>query len=226
MSGGPDATGGNRAAGGAVSSSSVEALDRCIAAGGVAILPTDTVYGLAADPESESAVRRLHELKRRDLGQPSAVMFFALAPALAALPDLGPATRAAFELLLPGPLTLIVPNPNRRYPLACGADPERLGVRVPALEGPLAPLTAVDRPVLQSSANLHGGKDPRRLADVPAELRAGADVVVDGGALPGVASTVLDLSGYEGTGRFQVLRDGAVAAAEVERRLRAIRSDG
>ncbi|HEX2071570.1 MAG TPA: Sua5/YciO/YrdC/YwlC family protein [Thermoleophilaceae bacterium] len=195
------------------------AFERCIGKGGVAVFPADTVYGLAAAPDCEPAVRRLHELKRRDPAQPSAVMFFALAPALAALPELGPRTRAVFERLLPGPLTLIVANPGGRFPLACGADPRRLGVRVPALGGPLAPLTAVAAPVLQSSANLHGGPDPRRLADVPPDVRAGVDLVLDGGELPGVASTVVDLSGYESDGRFDVLREGALPAAELARLL-------
>ena len=191
------------------------AFERCIVDGGVAIFPADTVYGLAVDPEAEAAVSRLHALKRRDPDMPSAVMFFALEPVLAALPDLGPRTRGALERLLPGPLTLIVPNPARRYPLACVANPERIGVRVPELVGPLAPLAAVGRPVLQSSANLHGGADPRRLTDVPAEIRAAADLVLDGGELPGVASTVVDLSRYEDDAEHTVLREGAISRAEV-----------
>jgi L-threonylcarbamoyladenylate synthase len=189
--------------------------DGTLADGGVVVFPADTVYGLAADPESPAAVRRLCDLKRRDPAQPSAVMFFALPFALRASPDLGPRTRAAFERLLPGPLTLVVANPAGRYPLACGPDPSRLGVRVPALDGALAPLTAVTRPVLQSSANVHGGPDPRRLADVPEEIRDGADLVLDGGELPGVASTVVDLSRYDGDGGYTVLREGAVSAAEL-----------
>lgn len=204
----------------AVGAASAAAFERCIADQGVAVFPADTVYGLAANPESEAAVRRLQELKRRDPQMPSAVMFFAPGPALAALPDLGPRTRGAFERLLPGPLTLIVPNPARRYPLACGGDPERLGIRVPALVGSLAALTAVGRPVLQSSANLHGGADPRRIAEVPPDIRAGVDLVLDGGELPGAASTVVDLSEYERDGRFEVLRDGAFPAGELARRLR------
>jgi L-threonylcarbamoyladenylate synthase len=192
------------------------AFERRIAAGGVAVFPSDTVYGLAADPERPAAVRRLCELKRRDPAQPSAVMFFSADVALAALPELGPRTRAAFERLLPGALTLIVANPRGRFPLACGADSSRLGVRVPALTGTLAPLTAVGRPVLQSSANLHGGPDPRRLADVPAELRAAVDLVLDIGDLPGVASTVVDLSRYDEGGEYAVLRTGAVTTADLE----------
>ncbi len=200
----------------------VSQLERVVADAGVAVFPSDTVYGLAADPRSPVAVRRLSDIKRRDPAQPSAVMFFALPSALAALPDLGARTRAAFELLLPGPFTLIVANPRERFPLACGADPTMLGVRVPELSSALAPLSALSRPVLQSSANLHGGEDPRRVADVPAELRAAADLVIDGGELPGIASTVVDLARFE-EGEHAVLREGAVSATELSERLARIR---
>jgi len=189
-----------------------QAFERCIGTDGIALFPADTVYGLAADPDSVAAVDRLYELKRRRPDQPSAVMFFSLAPALAALPELGPRTRAALERLLPGPLTLIVPNPDRRYPIACGPRPDRLGLRVPALAGALAPLAAVGVPVLQSSANHHGGPDPRELGDVPAEIRAGVDLALDGGELPGVASTVIDMTAYEDDGEWLVLREGALSA--------------
>jgi len=194
-----------------VTAAEAQELESCIAAGGVALFPADTVYGLAADPDSAAAVDRLYELKRRRPDQPSAVMFFGLAPALAALPKLGFRTRAAFEQLLPGPLTLIVPNPERRYPIACGPAPERLGVRVPDLSGPLTPLAGVTLPVLQSSANHHGGPDPRKLEDVPAEIRAAVDLALDGGELPGVASTVVDMTTYEDDGEWAVLREGALS---------------
>jgi len=203
----------------ALDAEAARTFDRVIADGGVAVFPADTVYGLAADPEQAAAVRRLTELKRRDPAQPSAVMFFSVEAALNALPELGPRTRAAFERLLPGPLTFVIANPDGRYPLACGPDPSRLGVRVPALDGPLAPLTSVGRPVIQSSANLHGGPDPRRLADVPAEIRAAADLVLDGGDLPGVASTVVDLSRFQNTGDYAVLREGAVSESDLARLL-------
>jgi L-threonylcarbamoyladenylate synthase len=187
------------------------AFERCIAAGGVALFPADTVYGLAADPESEAAVDRLRALKGRPPERPAAVMFFTLEPALAALPDLGPRTLEALGRLLPGPVTAVVPNPGRRYPLACGPEPERLGVRVPDLSGALEPLRAVARPVLQSSANPSGGADARRLGDVDPAIARGADLALDGGELPGTASTVVDLSGYEGRGEYRVLRAGALA---------------
>jgi L-threonylcarbamoyladenylate synthase len=186
---------------------------RCIAGGGVALFPADTVYGLACDPLRESAVARLYELKGRPPRKPAAVMFFALAPALAALPELGERTRAALDALLPGPLTVLLPNPRGRFPLACPVDPTQravLGLRVPLLPTALAALGALQEPVMQSSANLAGGPEARRLEDVDASLRARVDVSLDGGELPGVASTVLDLADYEQTGRWRVVRAGPV----------------
>ena len=198
----------------------VETFERCISVGGVAIFPADTVYGLATEPDSREGVERLYRLKGRAPDKPAAVMFFQLDAALAALPELGERTRAAVERLLPGALTLLVPNPARRFPLACGPDPERLGVRVPLLDAELAPLAAVAWPVLQSSANRAGGADPRRVADIDESVRAGADLVLDAGELPGTPSTVLDLSSYEDDGDWSVIREGAVPREALVRSLR------
>jgi L-threonylcarbamoyladenylate synthase len=149
-------------------------------------------------------------------------MFFAIDPALDALPELGPREQAALRALLPGPLTLLLPNPMRRYPLACGPDPDAaqtIGLRVPALPPQLAALAALERPLLQSSANLSGDPEARRLADVPASIRAGADLMLDGGELPGVASTVLDLRDYARSGEWRIVREGPIGRAEIERAL-------
>jgi L-threonylcarbamoyladenylate synthase len=193
----------------------VATFERCIAVGGVALFPADTVYGLATDPESREAVDRLYRIKGRRPDRPAAVMFFQLELALAALPELGERTRTAAERLLPGAVTLVLPNPSRRYPLACGPVPERIGVRVPSLTGPLEPLAAARWPVLQSSANPSGGADARRLADIDPAIRARVDMQLDGGELPGTPSTVVDLSSYEESGDYTVLREGALPASEV-----------
>ena len=181
------------------------------------MFPADTVYGLACEPDLPDAVERLYALKGRRPDKPAAVLFFDRELAFAALSDLGPRTRALLHRLLPGGITALVPNPARRFPLACGPDPETLGLRVPALTDALAPLAAVRWPVLQSSANLAGGADPRRLADVPAPIRAGADLLLDAGELPGTPSTVVDLRDYEAQGRWAVLREGAVASERIAR---------
>jgi L-threonylcarbamoyladenylate synthase len=191
--------------------------EQCLAGGGVAVFPADTVYGLACDPLQRKAVERLYELKGRPPERPAAVMFFALGAALDALPELHEHERAALRALLPGPLTVLLPNRERRFPLTGGSD--SLGLRVPLLPGPLEALCAVKIPVMQSSANLSGGPEARRLADVPPTLLAGADLVLDGGELPGTASTVLDLCDYERVGEWRIMRAGPVGHAELERAL-------
>lgn len=184
----------------------VAEFEACIAAGGVALFPADTVYGLAAHPDPDGpAARRLYELKGRAAGKPAALMFFSLEAALAELPDLGPRTRAALGRLLPGAVTVVLPTGT--------------GVRVPRLDGELAPLARMGTAVLQSSANPSGGPDPRRVEDVDPSIRAGVDLVLDGGELPGNPSTVVDLASYEAGGSFEVLREGAVPLAELRRLL-------
>jgi tRNA threonylcarbamoyl adenosine modification protein (Sua5/YciO/YrdC/YwlC family) len=185
---------------------------RCVADGGVVVFPADTVYGLACDPENELAVERLYLLKRRARSKAAAVMFFGLDAALEALPELGERTRAALERLLPGPVTFLLPNPTGRFPLACGDDVSTIGLRVPVVEE----LESVRRPVLQSSANRSGERDPRRLDEVPVLLRAAADLIIERGELPGTPSTVVDLRAYEDAGSWSIVRQGAVAETAIE----------
>lgn len=188
-----------------------EAFERCIEGGGLAVFPADTVYGLACDPGDRAAVERLYLLKRRSPSKPSAVMLFDVGLALETLPELGDRTRAAIERLMPGGVTLLLPNPAGRFPLACGSDPATLGLRVPRIES----LSSMRRAVLQSSANLAGGPDPRRLDEVPEPIRAAADMVIDGGELPGTRSTVVDLRRYEYSGEWSTVREGVVGPAEL-----------
>jgi L-threonylcarbamoyladenylate synthase len=176
----------------------VVAFEECIEGGGVAVFPTDTLYGIGCRPDDAAAIARVYELKRRPADKPAAVMYFSLDR----VPPVGARTRAALEQLLPGPVLVVLPG---------GA-----GVRVPRLQGALAPLAGVRVPVLQTSANLSGGPDPRRLSDVPESIREGADLVLDGGELLGAPSTVLDLSRYEKEGVWVVLREGAVSKRALE----------
>jgi L-threonylcarbamoyladenylate synthase len=203
----------------ALSAADARTFERCIAVGGIAVFPADTVYGLACEPDSKEAVQRMYMLKRRRPDKPAAVMFFALDLALAALPELGPRTRGALQALLPGAVTLLLPNPAGRFPLACGPDPLVLGLRVPAWPPALTALADVRWPVLQSSANAAGGPDARRLDEVPEYMRTHCDLVLDGGELPGTPSTVVDLRAYEADGEWSVGREGAMSVTEVAARL-------
>ena len=193
------------------------ALDRTVHAGGVALFPADTLYGLGCDPLNEAAIERIHALKGRDEGKPSAVMYFSPLAMRELVSTLGPAARDALGVLLPGPVTLVVHNPEHRYPLACREDPERLGVRL--IEGPLAGATCA---LFQTSANRTREPAPHRFEDVEAEIREGVELAIDGGALGGLPSTVVDLTAIDAGGGWSVLREGALPADEVERRLARI----
>jgi tRNA threonylcarbamoyl adenosine modification protein (Sua5/YciO/YrdC/YwlC family) len=188
-----------------------EGFERCMSVGGVAVFPADTVYGLACDVHNRMAVERLYRLKRRRMDKPSAVMFFDRDLALAAVPELGQRTRSALERLLPGAVTVLLPNPEKRFPLACGEDLSAFGLRVPVVPG----LAGVSWPVLQSSANLAGGEDARVLEQVPESIRRAADLVLDGGARPGTPSTVVDLRRFEETEDWSIIRPGDVDEASV-----------
>ncbi len=196
-----------------------ERLQACVSSGGVAVFPSDTVYGVCCDPDDAAAAARLYELKGRPPERPAAVMFFALPAALEALSELEDAERAALETLLPGPVTLLLPNRIRRFAPACGPDPETVGLRVPQLPDALMALHSVDVPVMQSSANLSGAPDARRLAEVPLSIREGADRVLDGGELPGTPSTVIDLRDYASRWEWRVVREGALPAGDVQQLL-------
>ncbi len=156
------------------------ALERCIAAGGVAAFPADGLYGLACDPLDAGAIARIHRIKGRDDGKPSAVMYFSPLAMREIVEGLGPRTRQAVAALMPGPVTLVLANPERRYPLACREDAERLGVRL--IGGPLAGAAC---PVFQTSANRSGEPPPRRFAEIDPGLLADTDLAIDGGELAG-----------------------------------------
>jgi L-threonylcarbamoyladenylate synthase len=189
-----------------------------IRAGRPVVLPTDTVYGLCADPYRERPVRELYRLKGRSPDQPTALLVRDVELLFECVPEVLGRAGTLVRALLPGPYTLIVPNPAHRYRWLTGTTPDKIGIRVPELSGPAAELLEQVGALAATSANLPGGPDPRRVEDVPVEIRASAAAVVDGGELPGTPSTVLDVTGPEP----KVLREGAVPAAEaLERALAA-----
>jgi L-threonylcarbamoyladenylate synthase len=188
------------------------ALERCVADGGVAIFPADTLYGLASDPLNEAAVQRIHSIKGRDEGRPSAVMYFSPLAMRELVSGLGERSRQAVSDLLPGPVTLVIANPERRYPLASRDVPETLGVRL--IEGPLA---GAMTPIFQTSANRTGGPAPRSFEEIDDQVLAGADLAIDGGELIGAPSSVIDITQLDASGSWEVLREGALPRGVIDR---------
>jgi L-threonylcarbamoyladenylate synthase len=186
-----------------------------IVAGKPVILPTDTVYGLCADAYREGPVERLARLKGRPEGMPVALLLASVEGLVDCVPELLGRSLVVARALLPGPYTLVLPNPARRFRWLGGTRPDTIGVRVPVLQDAVRTVVQQLGAVAATSANLHGGPDPRRVADVPEELRRAAAAVVDAGELPGTPSTVLDLTG----GEPEVLREGAVPAEEALRKV-------
>jgi L-threonylcarbamoyladenylate synthase len=177
--------------------------------GRLVVLPTDTVYGLCTDGYREAPCRLLYRIKRRPEDLPTALLAADFDTVLDAVPEARGRAAVAARALLPGPYTLVLPNPARRFRWLTGSRPETIGVRVPLL--PSAARAVVERvgAVAATSANLHGGEAPAGVADVPTEILEHA-VVLDAGRLPGSPSTVVDLTGVEP----RVLREGAVSAEE------------
>ena len=188
----------------------IEEAVTALRAGLPVILPTDTVYGLCADGYREEPVRRLARLKGRPDGMPLALLASDLEIILDAVPELRGRAAVLARALLPGPFTLVLPNPGRRFRWLTGSNPESIGIRVPEL--PDESRAVLDRvgAVAATSANLHGGRDPARPGDIPEEIWRGAGALVDAGALPGTPSTVVDLTGPQP----RVMREGAVPAAQ------------
>jgi L-threonylcarbamoyladenylate synthase len=182
---------------------------RALEGGKLAVIPTDTVYGLACRPDDEEAVRRLSALKGRSPEQPIALV----AASVVALRELIP--ELTDRGLVSGPYTLVVPNPARRFPWLTGLRPDTIGVRVPLVTAVAADLLDRVGVVAATSANLHGGPDPARLDDVPAEILDVVAAFLDGDELPGTGSTVVDVTGEAP----RILREGAVPAAEALARL-------
>lgn len=194
-------------------------LERCMRATGIACVPTDTVYGLVCDPDSDEALHRLWALKGRNPSKPSAILFSRVELAIAATPWLDDELVDAIQRLLPGPLTVVVPNPHRRFRLACGGQPEVLGIRVPRWPTGATILEQLSWPLLQTSANHSGRPDPARMEELDPALAAGCDLLLNAGTLPGTPSTVVDLTRYAAEGSWNVLREGAVDRRTLERQL-------
>lgn len=188
---------------------------RALRDGKPVILPTDTVYGLCASLSNPEPTERLYELKGRELAQPSALLASDVDVLLECLPELRGRTETIVRALLPGPFTLVLPNPAHRYRWITGSTPDAIGVRVATLPPGGAEVVADIGYVVATSANLPGGAEPRRIEDVPRRLLERVGAVVDVGELPGTPSTVIDFTAREP----RIIREGAAPAADALERV-------
>jgi L-threonylcarbamoyladenylate synthase len=186
-----------------------------IAAGNIVVMPTDTVYGIVATAHSEPAVHRLYAAKGRSGVQPTALVGASVDVVVDAIPGLQRREVAVLQSLLPGAYTVVMANPTRSFAWLCGATPEAIGVRVPVLTGAAKEILERTGLLVATSANLAGGPDVRRVSDLAPDIVAASACIVDGGELPGLPSTVVDVAGDAP----KVLRAGA---GDVDRALARI----
>ncbi len=186
-----------------------------IRAGKPVILPTDTVYGLCSSAYSAVPTEKLYKLKGRDPRQPSALLAADLEMLFECVPELRGRAGVIARVLLPGPYTLILPNPARRYRWITGENPDTIGVRVPELPDAADRILSYIGCVVATSANLPGGPEPRRIEDIPREILEQVAAVVDAGELRGSPSTIIDFCGAEP----RVVREGAAPSADAIERV-------
>ena len=191
----------------------IERAITAIRGGEPVLLPTDTVYGLCGGADREPDATRVYALKGRAATQPTALLAGSIDALLRAVPELD---QEIMRALLPGPYTLVLANPARRFRWLTGARSDAIGVRVPELPAPTQQVLDEVGYVLATSANDPGGPNPVTLDDVPGRIRAGCAAELDLGPLPGTPSTVIDFTGREPF----VIRDGAAPADEAIKRVR------
>jgi L-threonylcarbamoyladenylate synthase len=195
----------------------VERVIAAVRAGLPVLLPTDTVYGLVGSAEREDYAARVYRVKGRTETKPTALLTGSLESLLECVPELRGRSDVIARALLPGPFTLILPNPAQRYRWLTGVRTDAIGVRVPEL--PEATRRVVDAAgcLMATSANDPGGPDPVTLDDVPQRIRKAVAAELDLGPLPGTPSTVIDFTHDEPF----VIREGVVPAAEAIARVQA-----
>ena len=183
-----------------------------IQAGKVLGMPTDTFYGLAADPFNLRAVERVYEIKSRSRHKPLSLLIENVDQAeefAGPLPD-------DFQLLArrfwPGPLTMIVPAASH-LPLKVTANTGNVALRVPAAEIPLAVVRAAKIPITATSANLSGAAECSTAEQVREQLQDRISLIVDGGASPRSALSTIVQFNHDDS--WEILREGAIPAKEI-----------
>jgi L-threonylcarbamoyladenylate synthase len=184
-----------------------------IRAGQVLGMPTDTFYGLAADPFNLRAVERVYEIKSRSRHKPLSLLIESVDQAEELARPLPKEFYDLARKFWPGPLTIIV-RAASRLPLKVTANTGNVALRVPSSKIPLAVVQAAGIPITATSANLSGASECTTAEAVRDQLQDRISIIVDGGVSPReVASTIVDLTDDEA--RWQIIREGAIPAQEI-----------
>jgi L-threonylcarbamoyladenylate synthase len=184
-----------------------------IRAGEVLGMPTDTFYGLAADPFNLRAVDRVYDIKSRSRHKPLSLLIESVDQAEELCKPLPEEFYHLARRYWPGPLTIIV-KAAPRLPLKVTANTGNVALRVPSAKIPLAVVGAAQIPITATSANLSGESECTTAEAVRGQLSGRISIIVDGGTSPReVASTIIDLTDEEA--RWRVLRDGAIPSQEI-----------
>jgi L-threonylcarbamoyladenylate synthase len=194
----------------------VDVLDLATAAvqsGKLVVYPTDTVYGLGADPFNERAVTRIFEVKNRPRSRPLPVAVSG-ADMVYDIAFMTRKARKLMELYWPGALTVVLWKKGGLLDAVAGGG-NSLGVRAPNHPVPLALIRRTAHPLVATSANLHGEFPSRDARDAVSQLRSPVDLVLDGGETNGIASTVVDLTKTPPV----IVREGPVTKALIERQI-------
>src|ERR1022692_3980836 len=184
-----------------------------IRAGEVLGMPTDTFYGLAADPFNLRAVDRVYDIKTRSRHKPLSLLIENVDQAEELAKALPEEFYALARQYWPGPLTIIV-KAGSRLPLKVTANTGNVALRVPNAKIPLAVVSAAAIPITATSANLSGATECTSAEQVRDQLQGRISIIVDGGDSPrDVASTIVDLSAE--AARWRIIREGAIPADDI-----------
>lgn len=185
---------------------------RLIHAGKVVAFPTDTFYGLGADPFNLSAVSQIFRIKRRSYDRPLPLLVASLDQALDLTIDPPRLFFTLAEKFWPGPLTIIVPA-SRQIPLKVTGNTGRVALRWPNAPLAVALVTAAGRPLTGTSANLTEHPACSTADEVEAQIGDTLPLILDGGETPGeMASTIVEVNGD----KARILRPGPVAESDIK----------